>query len=58
MYAQLVKYFTDDQLVVLTAFGALMIATNVFNDALRVDLDGELERYRLPRSESSSNVER
>jgi hypothetical protein len=57
LYTRLTEHFTDDQLVILTAFGALMIATNVFNDALRVDLDSELERYRLPRSASSANLE-
>ena len=30
----------------LTAFGALMVATNVFNNALDVDLDAYLEPYR------------
>ena len=29
----------------LTAFGALMVATNVFNNALRVPLDEYLEPY-------------
>ena len=29
----------------LIAFGAIMVATNVFNDALGVELDGYLERY-------------
>jgi hypothetical protein len=33
------------QIVTLTAFGAVMVATNVFNDALKVDLDGYLEPY-------------
>jgi hypothetical protein len=31
--------------VVLTAFGAIMLATNVFNNALRVDFDEYLEPY-------------
>ena len=30
----------------LTAFGAMMVATNVFNNALEVELDGYLEPYR------------
>ena len=30
----------------LTAFGGLMIATNVFNNALRVDLDEYLHPFR------------
>ena len=32
--------------VLLMTFGAMMVATNVFNDALRVDLDGYLQPYR------------
>ena len=34
------------QIVTLTAFGGLMIATNVFNNALRVDLDEYLFPFR------------
>ncbi|MBA3876828.1 MAG: hypothetical protein C0498_07805 [Anaerolinea sp.] len=49
LYARLAALFTPEQIVELTAFGALMIATNVFNNALRVDLDDDLQRYRLPR---------
>jgi len=48
LYESLEREFTPEQIVVLTAFGALMIATNVFNDALRVDLDEELYPYRAP----------
>jgi len=36
---------SDEQIVVLTAFGSLMLATNVFNDALRVDLDEYLKPF-------------
>jgi alkylhydroperoxidase family enzyme len=46
LYAQLTGRYTDEQIVVLTAFGAIMLATNVFNDALRVPLDVHLEPYR------------
>jgi alkylhydroperoxidase family enzyme len=46
MYADLARLFTPEQIVALTAFGAIMLATNVFNNALRVDLDGYLEPYR------------
>jgi alkylhydroperoxidase family enzyme len=46
MYAQLARLFTQEQIVALTAFGVIMLATNVFNNALRVDLDGYLEPYR------------
>src|SRR3954447_6727763 len=46
LYAQLAERFSDQQLVLLTAFGAIMVATNVFNDALGVELDGYLHPYR------------
>jgi hypothetical protein len=46
LYARLAERFDDQQVVLLTAFGAIMLATNVFNDALRVDLDGYLQPYR------------
>jgi alkylhydroperoxidase family enzyme len=48
LYESLAREFTPPQIVVLTAFGGLMIATNVVNDALRVDLDDELNAYRAP----------
>lgn len=35
-----------EQLVSLTAFGALMVATNLFNNALKVDLDEYLFPFR------------
>ncbi|MCC6317548.1 MAG: hypothetical protein IT361_07640 [Gemmatimonadaceae bacterium] len=38
--------FSDEELVALTAFGALMVATNVMVNALDVPLDGYLEPYR------------
>ena len=46
LYARLADRYTDEQIVMLTAFGAIMLATNVFNDALRVPLDAHLEPYR------------
>jgi alkylhydroperoxidase family enzyme len=46
LYTRLQGYFTPEQVVALTAFGGLMIATNVFNSALRVDLDEYLWPYR------------
>jgi alkylhydroperoxidase family enzyme len=46
LYGRLEVFLTPAQIVDLTAFGALMIATNVVNNALRVDLDGYLEPYR------------
>ena len=46
LYARLEAFLLPPQIVDLTAFGALMIATNVVNNALLVDLDGYLEPYR------------
>jgi alkylhydroperoxidase family enzyme len=46
LFARLRAWFDDRQLVALTAFGGLMIATNVFNNALKVDLDEYLFPYR------------
>lgn len=46
LYAKLAAMFTDEQVVAMTVFGAMMLATNVFNNALEVDLDGYLEPYR------------
>lgn len=46
LYGRLAERYTDEQIVLLTAFGAIMLATNVFNDALRVPLDAHLEPYR------------
>jgi alkylhydroperoxidase family enzyme len=46
LFADLSRHFAPEQIVALTAFGAIMLATNVFNNALRVDLDGYLEPYR------------
>jgi alkylhydroperoxidase family enzyme len=47
LYRRLAAFLSPAQLVDLTAFGALMIATNVVNNALRVDLDTYLEPFRL-----------
>jgi alkylhydroperoxidase family enzyme len=44
-YARLAGHFTPPQIVALTAFGALMVATNVVNNALEVDLDDYLKPY-------------
>ena len=46
LFARLRECYDDREVVLLTAFGALMLATNVFNDALRVPLDEYLEAYR------------
>jgi alkylhydroperoxidase family enzyme len=44
--ARLDAHFSPPGIVLLTAFGAMMVATNVVNDALDVPLDGYLEPYR------------
>jgi alkylhydroperoxidase family enzyme len=44
--ARLAAHFSEPEIVLLTAFGAMMVATNVVNDALAVPLDGYLEPYR------------
>ena len=49
-YARLQAYFTPQEIVALTAFAALMVATNVFNNALDVPLDEYLQPYRRRRS--------
>jgi alkylhydroperoxidase family enzyme len=50
LFARLRSFLEPAQLVTLTAFGGLMIATNVFNNALRVDLDEYLFPYRKEAS--------
>lgn len=55
LHAELSALFSQEQIVALTAFGAMMIATNTFNSALVVDLDGYLEEYRktVPTGDAS-----
>jgi alkylhydroperoxidase family enzyme len=45
-FSRLAARLEPDQIVTLTAFGGLMVATNLFNNALRVDLDDYLQSYR------------
>ena len=45
LHAALAARLTTPQIVTLMAFGAMMVATNVFNDAMGVELDAYLERY-------------
>ena len=47
LYVRLAAEFSDEQMVALTAFGAMMVATNVLNNALDIDLDEYLEPYRV-----------
>src|SRR5262245_8791781 len=46
LYQPVAERLSREQIVVLTTFGALMVATNVFNNALRVPLDEYLEPFR------------
>ena len=46
LYGRMAGFLRPPEIVALTAFGALMIATNVVNDALRVELDEYLYQYR------------
>jgi alkylhydroperoxidase family enzyme len=45
LYRRLKNFFSDAQIVALTAFAGLMIATNLVNNVLRVDLDEYLISY-------------
>ncbi len=49
-YNALAREFTPAQIVALTAFAGLMIATNLFNNALRIDLDENLFPFRKEAS--------
>jgi alkylhydroperoxidase family enzyme len=46
VYDRAAAHFDPAQMTALTAFGAIMVATNVFNNALEVDLDEYLHPYR------------
>ena len=44
-FEEMKHLFNDEQLVVLTSFAAIMVATNLINTVLRVDLDEYLFGY-------------
>jgi hypothetical protein len=46
LYMRVASHFSEEQLVALTAFGAMMVATNVLNNALDIPLDDYLQPYR------------
>ena len=46
LYGRLEGFLSASQIVELTVLGGLMIATNILNNALQVDLDEYLEPYR------------
>ncbi|MDR1976772.1 MAG: hypothetical protein LBQ18_07240 [Campylobacteraceae bacterium] len=45
LFGELKKVFSEEQIVVLTSFAALMIATNLINKALDIELDEGLQIY-------------
>ena len=49
LYARIARFLQPAQIVTLTAFGGLMIATNLINNALQVDLDDYLQPFRKNR---------
>jgi alkylhydroperoxidase family enzyme len=48
LFERLSAFLSPEQIVSLTAFGGLMVATNLVNNALRVDLDEYLWPFRKP----------
>jgi hypothetical protein len=46
LYKKVAGLFTPEQIVALTGFASLMIATNIINNVLEVDLDEYLYAYR------------
>ena len=46
MLLRLKGWLGEEGLVTLTAFGGIMIATNIFNNALKIPLDDYLEPFR------------
>lgn len=44
IYAELKRLFTEDEIVLITAVGCRMIASNLFNSALKIPLDDYLEK--------------
>lgn len=56
VYQPLTRYFSPAQIVALTAFGAMMVATNVVNNALDIELDEYLQPYRKGVRESAGTA--
>jgi alkylhydroperoxidase family enzyme len=56
VFERLGSYFSPAEIVALTAFGAMMVATNVVNNALEVELDDYLQPYRKGVRESAAPV--
>ena len=45
LFAEMQKYFSEEEIVLITAFGSIMIATNLINNVLKIDLDDNLASY-------------
>lgn len=58
VFAAARRWVSDAEMVALTAFGAMMIATNVVNNALEIDLDEYLAAYRRPGGASAAREAR
>ncbi len=56
VYQRLAAYFSPAQIVALTGFGAMMVATNVVNNALDVELDEYLQPYRKGVREGAAAI--
>ncbi|MBC8033938.1 MAG: hypothetical protein H7Y03_07315 [Chitinophagaceae bacterium] len=50
VYEPISKRFTEREIVVLTAFAGIMIATNVFNNVLHTEIDEYLFPFRSRKS--------
>jgi len=46
LFSRLSEWLKPPELVLITAFGGLMVATNLFNNALRIELDDYLQPYQ------------
>jgi alkylhydroperoxidase family enzyme len=49
IYRAIERFFNAEQIVALTAFAGLMVATNIINNVLEVELDSYLYAYREGR---------
>jgi len=56
IFQRLEAHFSPAEIVALTAFGAMMVATNVVNNALEVELDEYLQPYQKGVRESAAPV--
>jgi alkylhydroperoxidase family enzyme len=55
LYARVTTGMSDEQIVALVTFGSIMLATNVFNNALGVPLDEYLFAYRRDGSPATTD---